>query len=253
MPSNQYEIRDRASYAGSTLAPVSGSERPKVPEPVSHRHIGDDVANYLRELIMTGHLRSGEFLRLERFAQEIGISNTPVRDALLSLRAEGFVVLEPRRGFVVAPLSAEDIGDLFLVQAMIAGELATRATKELTDERFGEIAAIHDRLEAARDDSADQSEQLNFEFHRAINRTASSPKLKWMLSRAVRYAPRLFYGEIRGWREASVNDHEKILGALEKRDAAAAGALMQQHILHAGELLVEHLRVGRYLSAEPAE
>lgn len=64
------------------------------------RQLSDEVADYVRELIMSGQVRHGEFLRLERVADDLGISVTPVREALLSLRGEGFVTLEPRRGFM---------------------------------------------------------------------------------------------------------------------------------------------------------
>lgn len=79
--------------------------------------LSDEAAARIRELIMDGRVRPGDYLRLERLALEFGISVTPVREALKSLRSEGFVVLEPRRGFVVAPLSKRDVQDLFWVQA----------------------------------------------------------------------------------------------------------------------------------------
>src|SRR5690606_26011206 len=77
--------------------------------------LGDEAAARIRELILDGRVRPGERLRLERLALEFGVSVTPVREALKSLRSEGFVVLEPRRGFVVAPLSKRDVRDLFWV------------------------------------------------------------------------------------------------------------------------------------------
>src|SRR5690606_36713204 len=77
------------------------------------RHLGDEVAAYERELIMSGQVGHGEFLRLERIADDLGISVTPVREALLSLRGEGFVTLEPRRWFMPASLTLQDVQDLF--------------------------------------------------------------------------------------------------------------------------------------------
>ena len=66
--------------------------------------LSDEVAGYVRELIMSGNLRPGEFIRQERIADELQLSATPVREGLLLLRGEGFLELKPRRGFVVAPL-----------------------------------------------------------------------------------------------------------------------------------------------------
>jgi DNA-binding GntR family transcriptional regulator len=205
-------------------------------------HLSDEVAAYLRDLIMSGQVRAGEFLRLESVADTLNISVTPVREALVALRREGFVYLEPNRGFVVSRLSAQDVKDLFWVQAEIAGELAARATTKMTPEAAAEIREIQDELErAAKAGDADLMEELNFRFHRAINRRAESPKLAWMLSTVVRYAPRLFYASIHGWKQASMNDHNTIIDALTQGREMGARAAMHQHIVHAGDLLVAHL------------
>src|ERR1019366_2272964 len=92
------------------------------------RQLSDEVASYVRELIMSGRLRSGDFIRQERIDEELELSATPSRKALISLKAEPFVLLKPRPGFVVAPLPSSDIRDLFTVQALLAGELVARAT-----------------------------------------------------------------------------------------------------------------------------
>src|SRR6201997_233606 len=108
------------------------------------RQLSDEVASYVRELIMSGRLRSGEFIRQERIAEELQLSATPVREGLLSLKGEGFVELKPRRGFVVAPLSASDVRDLFTAQALLAGELVSRATAKLGPEGLVKLTDVHE-------------------------------------------------------------------------------------------------------------
>src|SRR5437660_9800100 len=73
----------------------------------------EEVAGYVRDLIISGEARPGEFLRIERIADALGVSQTPVREGLLSLKSEGLVDLLPRRGFIVAPITPQDITDLF--------------------------------------------------------------------------------------------------------------------------------------------
>jgi len=82
---------------------------------------------------MSGTLRPGTFIRLDETAAELGVSVTPVREALLKLRGEGMVQLEPHRGHVVLPLTRQDIQDIFWLQATIAKELAAAATDHITD------------------------------------------------------------------------------------------------------------------------
>lgn len=204
--------------------------------------LSDQVAGYVRELIMSGQVRAGEFLRLDRLAGELGISVTPVREGLLALRGEGFVQLAPRRGFVVAPLRRQDVEDLYFVQAELAGELAARAATRITADDLDEIDQLQKRLEdLAGSDRASELEEVNYQFHRAINLAADAAKLAWFLSTAVRYAPRLFYGTIHGWQEASVDDHRAVIEALRTGSSRGAKAAMRAHILHAGQLLVAHL------------
>src|SRR5919199_4714709 len=130
-----------------TIDPVvpirdSGSRRQQLPE---------EVATYVRELIISGAVRPGEFLRMEPIAEAVGVSNTPVREGLLALRSEGFVQLVPRRGFVVAPFTAQDVRDLFWAQAQLAGELAARAAKKITPEQIADLEDLVQQWEKATD------------------------------------------------------------------------------------------------------
>src|SRR6201996_5420297 len=153
------------------------------------RQLSDEVATYVRELIMSGNLRSGDFIRQERIAEELQLSHTPAREGLLSLRGEGFLELKPRRGFVVAPLSAADVRDLFTAQALLAGELVSRATLQMDPDALRQLTEVHEALRrAAAAGDGDLVERLNHDFHRRINRAAGSPRLAWMLSISTRLA-----------------------------------------------------------------
>lgn len=204
--------------------------------------LSDEVAARIRELIMDGRVRPGEYLRLERLAAEFGISVTPVREALQSLRSQGFVQLEPRRGFVVAPLSRQDVKDLFWVQATIAAELTARAAAGLAPERLKELTAIQHAMEqAAAAGRIDLVEEHNHGFHRSINLAADSAKLAWSLGSVARYVPRGLYGRLPDWPRVAVRDHQRILDALRQGDRHTAGGAMRIHIVRAGELLITHL------------
>ncbi|MGY1915595.1 GntR family transcriptional regulator [Blastococcus sp. HT6-30] len=210
--------------------------------PRGRQALSEESAGYVRALIMSGELREGEFVRLDRIAADLGISVTPAREGLLLLRGEGFVVSEPRRGFVVAPLSPEDVADLFFVQATIAGELAARAALKLSDTDLAEIDDLQDRLaRAARAGDGDVVARCNHLLHRMINQVAAAPKLNWFLGLSVRYVPTRFFTSIAGWEEASAHDHTALIQALHRRDADGARVAMEEHIRHAGQLLVAHL------------
>lgn len=232
---------------------VPDRERTSAPSPVqtgrrpgpSRQQLGGEAESYLRDLIVSGQLRGGDFIRPETVAQELGISATPVREGLFSLRTQGFVRLEPRRGFVVVPLTGDDIRDLFAAQALLAGELAARAVKQSDAAAVAHLSALHAELEAAADRGAqDELERLNFQFHRAINRLAGAPKIAWLLGVSVSYVPVRFYSSIEGWPAASVHDHRALLEAFRKRASRSARIAMAEHVVHAGELLAVHVESG---------
>ncbi len=191
---------------------------------------------------MTGQVRPGDFIRLDQIARDLGISTTPVREGLLALRGEGFIRLEQRRGFVVAPLSTKDIRDIFAGQAALAGELAALAATTMSRADHQGLIDLQDALEAAAAaGEIARLEALNHAFHRLINRAADAPKMAWLLSVGARYMPRRFYATITGWPDASARDHAAIINALAARDADEARESMSSHVRHAGELLAEHL------------
>lgn len=203
--------------------------------------LSDEAAAYVRELVLTGQLKAGEFVRVDRVADELDMSVTPVREGLLALRGEGFLELAPRRGFVVAALSEDDVRDLFWVQAKIAGELAARAAERLTGEQLTALESLQrDLTNALERGNLDEVARCNHDFHRMLNLAASAPKLTWFLRTATRYVPHRFYDRVGGWPDASGHDHVAILDGLRRRDPAAVREAMQEHITHIGELLIDH-------------
>ncbi|MBV9089583.1 MAG: GntR family transcriptional regulator [Mycobacteriaceae bacterium] len=204
--------------------------------------LSDDVARYVRQRIFEGTYGAGEYVRLEQVAAELGISVTPVREALLQLRAEGLLVQQPRRGFMVLPVTGRDIADVSDVQAHIGGELAARAATRITEEQLRKLTAIQAALEDAygRDDH-DGAVRLNHEFHRAINVAADSPKLSQMMSQITRYAPESVFPTVAGWPAQSVKDHRRVLAALAQRDARRARSAMSEHFMAGVAPLIDHL------------
>lgn len=205
------------------------------------RQRSDEASAHVRALIMSGELRPGTLVRPESIGEALGISATPAREALQVLRVEGFVTLVPSRGFAVAPLTGGDIRDLFRVHALIAGELAARAATHANDADVAELEAVHHELIAAarRCDHA-LLEAKNHAFHRHVTLMAKSRKTAWALSVVSRYVPRRFYAAIPGWPQATVDDHGRVLEAIQARSPAAAREAMIEHLAHAGELLAEN-------------
>ena len=205
------------------------------------QQLSDEAADYLRDSIIAGELPVGTFIRAESIADSLDISITPVREALLILRGEGFLRLEPRRGFAVAELSSNDVRDVFWVQSILAGELAARSARRISAEHIEQLREIQDEInDGLKEEDANRVDAANYEFHRLVNLCADSPKVAWFIGTAAKYVPRSFFGTIEGWPAASVHDHSAILRAMERGDEEEAREAMSLHIRHAGDLLVAH-------------
>lgn len=171
---------------------------------------------------MSGTLRPGTFIRLDETAAELGVSITPVREALLKLRGEGMVQLEPHRGHVVLPLTRQDIDDIFWLQATIAKELAAAATMRITDVEIEELDHINAALATAVvAGDAENIASLEFSFHRVFNQASRRIKLAWFLLNAARYMPAQVFAADPHWGAATVDNHRQLIAALRRRDSAA--------------------------------
>jgi DNA-binding GntR family transcriptional regulator len=184
--------------------------------------LSDEVAGRLRAAIMSGTLRPGTFIRLDETAAELGVSVTPVREALLKLRGEGMVQLEPHRGHVVLPLTRQDIEDIFWLQATIARELATTATDRISDLEIDELDRINNAMAGAvGSGDAEAIAAIEFSFHRVFNQASRRIKLAWFLLNAARYMPTQIYAADPQWGMATVDNHRQVIAALRRRDTAA--------------------------------
>jgi DNA-binding GntR family transcriptional regulator len=210
------------------------------------QQLSHKVADNVRERIVRGELPAGEFLRTETLASELGVSATPVREALMALQSEGSVRWEPRRGYRVVTVSEEDVRDLFQVQAYLAGELAARAADVLDADAIDGLRELQTELEAAaaRGDAVAVGD-LNDEIHRRINKASKSERLATLLKQTVQYVPLRFFGTVEGWSQASAHDHWAIFDALGAGNGDAARDAMGRHIRHVGELVISHLKTHR--------
>jgi DNA-binding GntR family transcriptional regulator len=206
------------------------------------RQLSERVAGHVREAIMVGELRASAYVRVEHLAARLGVSATPVREALMILQSEGTLRWEPRRGFRVVPLTRGDVEDVFAVQAHLAGELAARAATVLPAGEIARLRAVQRDLEdAARAGDAARVDALNHEIHRTINKAPGAHRLASMLAGTVHYVPLGHFGRVEGWADASAHDHEAVFTALDAGHPEAARRAMSEHIEHVGRLLLEHL------------
>ena len=216
--------------------------RPQRRQAVRREQLSDEVAARLRSDIMTGTLRPGTFIRLDETAAALGVSITPVREALRTLRGEGMVQLEPHRGHVVLPLTRGDIEDIFWLQATIAKELAATAAERITNAQIEELERLNDVLAAAVDHGEPEAVvAAEFAFHRAFNHAAGRIKLAWFLLHVARYLPGQIYASDAAWGVAALASHRELIEALRGHDVDTVVRLTSGELSDAAERLVTRL------------
>jgi DNA-binding GntR family transcriptional regulator len=199
----------------------------------------------IREAIIDGRLEPGRRLKEEELARELGISRTPIREALLMLQAEGLVDAIPNRGAMVSVHTPEDLDDLYQLRALLEGYAARRAASRISDaqvETLRKSCERFDRLDPDTDLRGVVRE--NMLFHSTIFEAAGSSRLESMVRRVVElplvYKSYIWYSPDQ--QRISVHYHRQIANALAARDAERAELIMKEHIFEARDLLVAHLR-----------
>jgi len=199
--------------------------------PIARRTVAAEAAEVLRQRILSGDLRSGQPIRQEQIAQELGVSRIPLREALKQLEAEGFVTIAPHKGAVVSTLSAEEAEELFALRLQLEHWLLREAIPRMREADFAHLDAIIDESRAP--DNLARWGELNWQFHEALYRPAGRPLslrfLKRIHDNLDRYL-RLQIAITRDW-DRAYRDHQDLVALSRERNIEAAVALLEAHIL----------------------
>jgi DNA-binding GntR family transcriptional regulator len=218
--------------------------------PAIRTNLKDVVADHIRNLIFSGQLRPKQKIDQDEIAEFLGVSKLPVREALILLENEALVRGVPRRGVFVAPLTADDMRDHYEIYGMVEGIATRRAAQNMSDADLTKLAEITTEMQK-KDVSPQRHEELNHEFHRAINIAGGTPKLLTVLNLLSKMMPANFYEIADGWGEIAADQHRLIEAALRARDGAAAEQAMRRHIVAGGEYAVRMLSESGFWDSDP--
>ncbi|MGE0304359.1 MAG: GntR family transcriptional regulator [Acidimicrobiia bacterium] len=197
--------------------------------------LGERIASQLRDEIIAGQIEPGARLRLMPLAKRLGVSTTPVREALAILERQGLLQSQLHRGFQVTKIAPRDIADLYALTASISELLTERATRRVSDEDLDELEQL-DRAqqEATRQNDALAASDLNHELHRRIHLAGRSPLLLRFLRETTPFVSRHNDPDVPGWAQQRLEGHGEILEAMRRRDGQKAARLMGDHIRKSG-------------------
>jgi DNA-binding GntR family transcriptional regulator len=218
----------------------------------SHRPLTDIVFERLHDAIIDGRLEAGQWLRQETLAQELGVSQMPVREALKRLVAEGLAVRIPYKGVKVVEFSPEDIVDICTLRLVLEGLAVRLATPLITTKELERLKEILRELEGyTSQEQIARRRQLNAEFHLCISQASGRQYLVRLLETLWRWFPSviLYEGTLRQEEllpdrmDREIREHWAILEALERRDAQQAEEETRRHIRNLSQELTEVLGV----------
>ncbi|MEO8755852.1 MAG: GntR family transcriptional regulator [Casimicrobiaceae bacterium] len=216
--------------------PTSTSPRVHAPhddvDPIPRSSLHDQVTARVRDMIVDGRLAAGAPIPEMELARQLGISRTPLREALKVLASEGLVDLLPRRGAVVKVFTARDAQDMLEVIALLE-EHAGREACNASEPRIAAILDLHERMRGHYE-RRERPEyfRLNQEIHNAIVHAAGNPTLALLHGIVRSRMRRLRYignNSPENW-AAAMAEHEGFINALRARDGKRLGRLMREHL-----------------------
>lgn len=205
--------------------------------------LSSKVFQKLRDNILTGKYAEQEELRENTIGKELGVSRTPVREALRQLELEGLVTIIPNKGAYVSGITGEDVKDIYRMRSLLEGLCARWAAERITEEqldRLDEIillAEFHSKRENAI--NAEQITELDGQFHAVLYEACGSRILRHTLTDFHKYVQNARKLSIISGERArkSIREHKMILRAIRERDPDLAEQLANEHIIHVMENL----------------
>jgi GntR family transcriptional regulator, rspAB operon transcriptional repressor len=239
---------DRLARPGGSVAPLGSGEVEAGP---GRRSLTEQVYDALKREILTARLRPSQPLIENELAARFGVSKTPIREALRLLVQDGWIVVLPRKGYLVAPLSLEDVREVFALRLMlepqVTGDAATRARALQPSSGSPDLVARLRRAAAAGPRGEEPSYQSTMRaaraFHLTVAGASGNRRLLRVLEALLDEVERLLHlmPQLGDHVTAMVEPaaHERIIAAIEAGDAEQAAAHMRAHLAEVSSILVD--------------
>jgi len=220
---------------------------PNARKAVLSRHpLNDQVAEKLRNMIISGELEEGKKVPVTEISEELGVSPTPLREALKVLAEEKLVELTPNRGARVLPTTVEETASLFEVIAELEALGARLAATRMTEKELEVLEKLHAEMQTFFDIGNRESYfELNTQIHAAIMEFSHNPVLSHMHKKTtVRVARVRFVAvhENHRWEQA-MQEHEDVMIAFREKDADLAANIWRKHLKMSGDVTIEVLKL----------
>lgn len=208
----------------------------------SYQPLREVVCESLREAIRNGVLKPGERIMEIQLAEELGVSRTPVREAIRKLELEGYVVMMPRRGTYVANMSIRDINEIFEIRTALESLSNGLAAEHITDEELEHLQRLLVIIGGyIKDGNIEKIVETDIEFHDLMYHAARNQRLVGIISnlrdQLTRF--RTLSMSYPGRLEATLDEHKSIVEAIANGDRKAASKAAEQHMENSEKTLLK--------------
>lgn len=201
------------------------------------------VFQKIREEILSGVYQDGEELREVTLGEKLGVSRTPVREALRQLELEGLVTIVPNKGAYVTSISRKDVEDIYKIRSLLEGLCARWATKNITEQQIEDMeeTLLLSEFHLKRNGKVKtiQVSELDSKFHKVLYEASNSRILEHLLTDFHKYVKMTRQMSVGApdRAEQSIEEHRAILDAIKAKDADLAEKLADEHVMKVMENL----------------
>lgn len=204
----------------------------------------DVVFNTLRQAILKGELKPGERLMEIALAEKLGVSRTPIREAMRKLELEGLVVMIPRRGAQVANITEKDLNDVLEVRIALENVAIEKACTRMSEEDMGRLWLAAKEFERTMaEGNLVRLAEADVAFHEIIYRASDNKRLNQVLNnlREQIYRYRVEYLKEEETRNVLVKEHEELTKAIRERDVKKAQEISFRHIENQRRAIIQSI------------
>jgi DNA-binding GntR family transcriptional regulator len=190
------------------------------------KSLREQVYEYLKKEISSNNIKQGEFIDINKISEQLGVSKTPLRDALLQLEIDGFVKILPRRGIVVNSLILDDIKNIYEIIGALECSVLSSIADSFTDKHIQEMVKFNENMKKAlQNDDFETYYENNLKFHNVYLDLSSNEPLKKMLDtlkqRLYDFPPNRQY--VAEWEKNSTKEHDRIIELVRQGGFTDAG------------------------------
>ncbi|MGI9952558.1 GntR family transcriptional regulator [Moorellaceae bacterium AZ2] len=208
----------------------------------NYKPLREIVFETLREAILSGQLKAGERLMEVQLAEEMGVSRTPVREAIRKLELEGLVVMVPRKGAYVAGISTKDITEVFEIRSALESLAAALACERITEEELEELERLLVQVaECVEKNDLETLIQVDTRFHSVLYRASRNERLAQIINNLGDQIQRFRTTSLAapGRMKEALEEHKALVEAITARNVELAQRLAQEHIENAENRMME--------------